>query len=81
KHPRQNVLLEIGMAMGLSRGLERLIVLKHRDATLPSDLGGVLTLNFDDDVSATFPELETRLRELGIDFSAQGRPDSAGRPG
>jgi predicted nucleotide-binding protein len=52
--PRQNVLLEIGIAMGMSRGLERLITLQRwgndpsEMALLPSDLAGSLTIRFYD---------------------------------
>ena len=69
QHPRQNVLLEMGIAMGLSRGLERLIILRHEQAKLPSDLGGVLPINFADDIATSFPALEARLGELGIELT------------
>jgi predicted nucleotide-binding protein len=48
--PRKNVLLEIGMVLGLPRGVNRLIALHgwgdtvEEQATLPSDLSGLLTL-------------------------------------
>jgi predicted nucleotide-binding protein len=48
--PRQNVLLEIGMVLGLPRGVNRLIALQawgntvEEQARFPSDLSGLLTL-------------------------------------
>jgi len=48
--PRQNVLLEIGMVLGLPRGVNRLIALQawgntvEDQARFPSDLSGLLTL-------------------------------------
>lgn len=48
--PRQNVLLEIGMVLGLPRGVNRLIALHawgntvEEQARFPSDLSGLLTL-------------------------------------
>lgn len=53
--PRQNVLLEIGMAMALSNGFHRLLILQRAgaepetQAKLPSDLGGAFTLQFYDE--------------------------------
>jgi predicted nucleotide-binding protein len=76
RQPRQNVLLEIGMAMGLNRGLRKLTFLQRWDrdnpqlqAALPSDLGGVLTLRFESDITTIFPDLKVRLRKLGITIS------------
>ncbi len=68
--PRQNVLFEIGLALGLNRGLQRLIVLQQWGATvetqakLPSDLGGVLTIQFKERIGETLDQLEDRLRDL-----------------
>ncbi|MEL7506911.1 MAG: TIR domain-containing protein, partial [Cyanobacteria bacterium J06554_1] len=53
--PRQNVLLEIGIAMGLPKGFERLVILRRsgsepdKQAKLPSDLGGAFALQFYDE--------------------------------
>lgn len=70
--PRQNVLFEMGVAMGLSRGLERLIVLKKggrklsEKAKLPSDFGGVLTIRVSDSFDKAIPQLVTRLKQLNV---------------
>jgi len=72
--PRPNVFLEIGLALGLSRGLQRLILLqkwgpaKEEQAVLPSDLQGILTIRFEGDVENQFNKLEGDLRNLGIEL-------------
>lgn len=76
RHPRQNVMLEVGMALGLARGLKRLTILqrtgplgdKEKLAELPSDLSGILTLRFADRIDAVFGQLEKRLRSLGVEI-------------
>ncbi len=80
--PRPNVLFEMGMVLGLNRGFERLIVLQQwKDgddydpkllpfrATLPSNMGGVVTIRFDGNVEPVLPKLWDRLRELGADLA------------
>jgi Predicted nucleotide-binding protein containing TIR-like domain len=69
RHPRQNVILELGMALGTGRGLRSLVILKQGNAVMPSDLGGVVTLNFDKSPSEIFDQLEERLLTLGVDLS------------
>ena len=71
-HPRQNVLLEIGMAMGLSRGVNRLIILQkwgpreEDKAKLPSDLHGLIPIRFEGPVDDVFSKLEFRLKESKV---------------
>jgi hypothetical protein len=72
-HPRQNVLLEIGMAMGLHRGPKRLIIVQRWGddslaQVLPTDLAGLLTLRFKERVSEVFDPLRSRLREVGVEL-------------
>lgn len=74
-HPRQNVLLEMGMALGLSRGLQRLVPLqrwgpeKEDQAALPSDLSGVLTIRFEGPaVDIKLDALRQKLEALGVQF-------------
>jgi CheY-like chemotaxis protein len=71
--PRQNVLLEIGMAMGFSKGFKRLVILQRWgaepefQAKLPSDLGGILTLKFhDDDIDGILEKMIKALKERKI---------------
>jgi predicted nucleotide-binding protein len=72
--PRQNVLLEMGMAMGLSRGLQRLVPLqrwgpeKQDQAVLPSDLGGIVALRFSK-VENQLDALRSKLEGLGVRFN------------
>ena len=73
--PRQNVLLEIGMAMGLSRGLKRLTILQRygnnpdEKAELPSDLGGLVPLRFAKEVRTALPDLYDRLLKLHVELN------------
>jgi predicted nucleotide-binding protein len=63
------VILELGIALGTGRGLKSLIILKQENAVMPSDLGGVVTLNFEKSPSEIFEQLEQRLLALGVDLS------------
>jgi predicted nucleotide-binding protein len=73
--PRQNVLLEIGLALGLARGMTRLTIVQkygttvEKIARLPSDLGGMVPIRFKARVADKFEELDTRLRKLGVKLS------------
>jgi CheY-like chemotaxis protein len=69
RHPRQNVILELGIALGAGGGLRRLIIIKQQTAEIPSDLGGVVTLNFRNSPSEIFKQLEDRLSRLGVDLT------------
>jgi len=65
---RPNVVLEIGMALGLYRGLERLIIFKQENVERPSDISGVLTLDYQDSPNERFVQLEQRLAGIGVDL-------------
>jgi len=89
RHPRENVMLEIGIALGLARGLDRLTILQRTgpkqsaelNAVLPSDLGGIVTMTFRDKIEAVFSDLKTRLGELGVDFKPQDAKSAQAGPG
>ena len=72
--PRPNVFLEIGIAMGLSRGLQRLTILQRwgpdlkNQAQMPSDMGGVLSIRFEGIVDNILADLESRLKDLEVDL-------------
>lgn len=66
---RPNVTLEIGMALSLPRGIERLIVLKEKGVERPTDLGGLLTLEYDVSPLERPNELEQRLRMVGVELN------------
>lgn len=73
-YPRLNVLLEIGIALGLSRGMSRLVILQkygknlEDQAQLPSDLGGFIPIRFESDISEAFPQMQNKLQEIGVMF-------------
>lgn len=70
--PRQNVLLEIGMAMALGNGFKRLIILQRWgkkpefQAILPSDLGGAFTIRFFDNYKEAIKKMITALKKRGV---------------
>ncbi len=63
---RPNVLFEIGWFFG-RYGSSRLCILKKgKDTPLPSDMGGVLTLEFTDSVEEKFLRLQQELKAAGV---------------
>jgi hypothetical protein len=66
---RPNIILEIGMALALNRGIERLIMIRKDTVERPSDIGGLLTLDYKNDPLEIVSELEQRLSALGVDLS------------
>lgn len=73
-HPRENVLIEIGIALGLNSGSKRLIILQqmgkemNERVELSSDLGGFLTIPFESDITSAFSQLKERLKLLRLDI-------------
>jgi hypothetical protein len=71
--PRQNVLLELGLAAGMGRGLERLVILQkwgpsiEHQAQLPSDLGGVVPIRMEGEFEHYKEALKDTLKRLRID--------------
>jgi CheY-like chemotaxis protein len=76
RHPRQNVLLEIGVALGHLGGPDRLAIVQRwgpqmeTRALLPSDLGGLITARFESKVEEAFASLEERFRIGGLRLNA-----------
>jgi hypothetical protein len=66
--PRPNVLLEMGMAIGLWRGIERLVILRQREALTPSDIGGVLRIDFDKQIDDILEKLGDALRSKDVEL-------------
>jgi predicted nucleotide-binding protein len=73
--PRQNVIMETGIAIGMNGGIRKLIILQmddhnssdpSRTAKLPSNFGGVLSLRFKNKVHEVFDDLESRLAQLKV---------------
>lgn len=72
-HPRQNVMVEIGMTLALHKGHERLIIMQQRakdgvpGVDLPSDLDGLLAIPFSPtSIADAFPLLAAALNERGF---------------
>jgi len=61
--PRPNVLFELGWFYGRF-GPNRVLILKQEGAGVPSDLGGVLTKNFQTNVKEVITDIEKELQEL-----------------
>lgn len=68
---RPNIVLEIGMAMGLTRGLDRLVIVKQMGVERPSNLGDILTLDYKQKADEVFPVLEQRLALIGVDLTGE----------
>jgi predicted nucleotide-binding protein len=70
---RQNVILELGMLLA-SLTRQRCAILQKGYVELPSNMGGVITIPFNDHVREAVPKLVQRLQEAGfrLDPSAIG---------
>lgn len=64
---RQNVVLEMGMIFA-SLGRDRMVILKKGALEIPSDIDGVLRLEFNDHVKEVGVKLATRMKNAGIDI-------------
>ena len=62
---RQNVILELGMVIA-SLGRERMVLLKKGALELPTDVSGVIYLEFNDHVKEVAVRLATRMKGAGI---------------
>ncbi len=66
--PRPNVLLEIGITVGLWRGIERLVIVREGHALIPSDIAGVLRIDFATNIDEVLDELESALLAKGVEL-------------
>lgn len=64
---RQNVVMEMGMLLA-SLTRQRCAILTKGYVELPSNIGGVITIPFNDHVRETVPKLVQRLQEAGFDL-------------
>lgn len=64
---RQNVVLEMGMVFA-SVGRDRMVILKKGALEIPSDIDGVLRLEFNDHVKEIAVRLATRMKTAGIEI-------------
>ena len=62
---RQNVILELGMVLA-SLGRERMVLLKKGALELPTDVSGVICLEFNEHVKEVAVKLATRMKGAGI---------------
>lgn len=71
---RQNVIMEMGMLLA-SLTRKRCAILQKGFVEIPSNMGGVITIPFNDHVKEAVPKLVQRLQEVGfkLDPSAIGR--------
>jgi predicted nucleotide-binding protein len=74
---RQNVIMEMGMLLA-SLTRKRCAILQKQFVELPSNMGGVITIPFNDHVKEAVPKLVQRLQEAGfkLDAGAIGRAQS-----
>lgn len=64
---RQNVILELGMVLA-SLGRNRMVILKKGALETPSDVDGVLRLEFNDHVKEIAVKLARRMKTAGIEI-------------
>ena len=64
---RQNVIMEMGMLLA-SLTRKRCAILTKGYVELPSNMGGVITIPFNDHVREAVPKLVQRLQEAGFDL-------------
>lgn len=64
---RQNVILEMGMVMA-SLGRDKTVILKKGNLESPSDVSGIIYLEFNDHVKEIAVKLANRMKGAGIDI-------------
>ncbi len=62
---RPNVLYELGWFCG-RYGRSKVRILRQHNTTLPSDLDGVVTIDFHDKIEEVYRKLESEMQETGI---------------
>ena len=67
---RQNVIMEMGMLMA-SLTRRKCAILTRGYVDLPSNMGGVITIPFNDHVKEAVPKLVQRLEEAGFTLDAR----------
>ena len=64
---RQNVILEMGMIMA-SLGRDKTVILKKGNLESPSDVNGIIYLEFNDHIKEIAVKLANRMKTAGIDI-------------
>ena len=67
---RQNVIMEMGMLLS-SLTRQRCAILIKGHVEMPSNMGGVITINFNEHVKETVPKLVQRLQDAGFGLDAK----------
>lgn len=67
---RQNVILEMGMLMA-KLGRDKVIILEKGDVKEPSDINGIFSLRFTQDIKEIVPKLAKRLIALGFSVNLE----------
>jgi predicted nucleotide-binding protein len=62
---RPNVLFELGWFYG-AFGRNRVCIVKNVKTALPSDLGGILSIDFSDKVAEGYIQIQDELQRAGI---------------
>mgnify|MGYP001407079851 CR=1 FL=1 len=62
---RPNVLLELGWFYG-RYGRDRVCIIKRANMEMPSDLAGILSIDFHNDISEGFVKIQSELQKAGI---------------
>lgn len=62
---RPNVLFELGWFYG-AFGRDRVCIVKNARTAMPSDLGGILSIDFHDKVAEGYVQIEDELRRAGV---------------
>lgn len=69
---RQNVIFEMGMVMA-ALGRDRMAILKKGDLEIPSDIHGIITMNFSDHVEECAAKLTQHLQDAGFEIDSINR--------
>ncbi|MDE0661443.1 MAG: nucleotide-binding protein [Gammaproteobacteria bacterium] len=73
---RQNVILELGMVLA-SLGRERMVLLKKGALVVPTDVSGIIYLEFNEHVKEVAVKLAMRMKGAGIEIEDSIIPSAA----
>jgi len=73
---RQNVILELGMVLA-SLGRQRMVLLKKGALEVPTDVSGIIYLEFNERVKEVAVKLATRMKGAGIEIDDALIPSAA----
>ena len=73
---RQNVILELGMVLA-SLGRERMVLLKKGALEIPTDVSGIIYLEFNEHVKEVAVKLAMRMKAAGIEIEDSVVPSAA----